>query len=412
MAGSTPRSASAPRIDGHTLARYADLIVGFGANVQRGQIVELRSEIGKEELTRAIAVAAYRRGALFVDVFYVDPFVRRARLLDAAEDTLDFVPSWHRDRVLQYGRQHCARIAITATPNPAVVEGVDPARAARDRFPFIPEYIQIINDNTTNWCGAACPTREWAAVVHPRLDPEDAYARLWEQVLHVCRLDRPHPLAAWQERLDALARAKAALNERAFDALRFEGPGTDLTVGLLSTSRWDGGLSETVDGTPFLANLPTEEVFTAPDPERTEGIVRSTKPLHMRSGVTVRDLVVRFERGRAVAIEASEGVEALRSLAARDEGASRLGEVALVDRESRVGQLDTVFSYTLLDENAASHVALGSAYLDTVGDEDRARANDSSVHVDFMVGGDEVDVTGITRDGDRVPVLRGGAWQI
>ena len=412
MAGSTPRSASAPRIDGHTLARYADLIVGFGANVQRGQIVELRSETGKEPLTRAIAEAAYRRGALFVDVFYCDPFVRRARLLNAADDTLDCVPSWHRDRVLESGRQRRARSATPATPNPAVVAAVGPARAARDRFPFIPEYIRIINDNTTNWCGAACPTTEWAAVVHPQLEREEAYAKLWEQVLQVCRLDRPDPLAAWQERLDALARAKAALNERRFDALRFEGAGTELTVGLLPTSRWDGGLSETVDGIPFLANLPTEEVFTAPDPERTEGIVRSTKPLQMRSGITVRDLVVRFERGRAVAIEASQGVEALRSLAATDEGAARLGEVALVDRESCVGQLDTVFSYTLLDENAASHVALGSAYLDTVGEEDRERANDSAIHVDFMVGGDDVDVTGITREGERVPILRGGAWQI
>jgi len=314
--------------------------------------------------------------------------------------------------VLALGEQRWARIGIANTPSPGLLDGVDLARATRDRFPFIPEYIRVINDNTTNWCGAACPTPEWAALAYPDSEPADAYARLWQDVLHMARVDEPDPIAAWQVRLDQLERAKAALQELRLDGLRFQGPGTDLFVGLLPSSIWDGGISTTVDGIRFLANLPTEEVFTAPDPERTEGTVRSTRPLTLRSGAMIDDIVVRFEGGRATQIDGSGDVEALRSTIRSDDGASRLGEVALVDRESRVGALDRVFSFTLLDENAASHVALGSAYLDTVGEEDRDRVNDSSVHVDFMIGGAEVDVTGVTRDGRDVPLLREGAWQV
>jgi aminopeptidase len=413
VAASTRKSPSSdPPVSPESLDRYADLLAGFGANVQPGQMLELRTELGKEALTRAIAASAYRRGALFVDAFYFDPELRRSRALHAAEDTLDFVPSWHRKRVLALGEQRWARIGIANTPSPGLLDGVDLARATRDRFPFIPEYIRVINDNTTNWCGAACPTPEWAALAYPDSEPADAYARLWQDVLHMARVDEPDPIAAWQVRLDQLERAKAALQELRLDGLRFQGPGTDLFVGLLPTSIWDGGISTTVDGIRFLANLPTEEVFTAPDPERTEGTVRSTRPLTLRSGAMIDDIVVRFEGGRATQIDGSGDVEALRSTIRSDDGASRLGEVALVDRESRVGALDRVFSFTLLDEHAASHVALGSAYLDTVGEEDRDRVNDSSVHVDFMIGGPEVDVTGVTRDGRDVPLLREGAWQV
>jgi aminopeptidase len=413
VAASTRTSASPDfPVSQETLDRYADLMVAFGANVQPGQILELRTDIGKETLTRAIAASAYRRGARFVDAFYFDPALRRARALHAAEETLDFVPSWHSNRVRQLGEQRCARIGIANTPSPTLLDGVDLARAARDRFPFIQEYFEIINDNTTNWCGAACPTPEWAEVVYPDLEPGAAYARLWEDVLHMARVDEPDPVAAWSRRLDQLERSKAILQELALDVIRFHGGGTDLSIGLLPSSRWEGGLSETVDGIQFLANLPTEEVFTAPDPQRAEGLVRATRPLTLRSGAMVRDLVVRFESGRAVSVEGSGDVEALRVAMERDEGATRLGEVALVDRESRVGARDTVFSFTLLDENAASHIALGNAYLETVGEADRERANKSSIHTDFMIGGPEVDVSAVTREGREVPLLREGAWQI
>jgi aminopeptidase len=392
------------------LERYASLIVELGANVQPGQIVELRSHVGYEPLTRAVAAAAYRRGARFVDAAYFDVHVRRARLLHADEDTLDFVPSWHKERVLQYGEQRCARIALSGLVEPGLLDDIDPARVARDRFPFIAEYFKIIEESTTNWTGACCPSEDWAGVVFPDLEPAEALERLWREVLHACRVDEPDPLAAWEVRQAELKAAKERLNAARLSALRFQGPGTDLTVGLLPGSIWCGGREPTADGILHQANIPTEEVFTAPDPARVDGHVRSTRPLQLRGGTIVTGLEVRFEGGRAVAIEAERGAESLRALAAFDEGAARLGEVALVDDRSRVGSLGTVFYTTLLDENAASHIALGDSYSETVSEEDRPRANESRIHVDFMIGGPDVDVTGVTDDGRELPLLRGGAW--
>ena len=283
---------------------------------------------------------------------------------------------------------------------------------AAEPFPFLPEYKRLIDDASTNWVGIAFPDAEWAARVHPELEPDEALSTLWAELQHVCRLDEPDPIAAWEQRFDQLRRASDALNERRFDALHFEGPGTDLTIGLLPSSKWQGGPTETAGGITHLPNLPTEEVFTAPDPRRAEGVVTATKPFSVKTGILVEGLVVRFEGGRAVQLDARAGGEALREYVAQKENADRLGEVALVDGEGRIGPLGTVFYNTLLDENAASHLALGSAYLDSVGDEDRDRVNRSQAHVDFMVGANDVDVTGITQGGERVPVLRGGAWQI
>jgi aminopeptidase len=407
---STPTSRSA--VDPAVLARYAELIVGFGANVQPGQVVEVRADLEKRPLVHEIAAAAYQRGAKFVDVNWFDPWVRRARIEHGNPDTIDFVPDWHRERVLKLGELRCARIALSPTGPPGVVADLDPTLAAREPFPFIPEYFRVIDDNTTNWTGSPGPVGYWAELVHPELEPDAALAKLWEEVVHVMRLDEPDPVAAWRARFEELDRVTRLLNERRFDSLRFHGPGTDLTVGLLPTSTWDSGDSTTVDGIVFAANLPTEEIYTAPDPARTAGYVTSTKPLVLKGGSTIRGLRVRFEGGRAVQVDADEGAEALRSRVSSDEGAARLGEVALVDRRGRIGPLGTVFYDTLLDENAASHIALGSAYLDTVGDEDRERVNRSNVHIDFMIGSDAVDVTATTREGDEVPLLRGGDWQL
>jgi aminopeptidase len=219
-------------------------------------------------------------------------------------------------------------------------------------------------------------------------------------------------VAAWRTRLDALVGVAGKLTSRRFDALHFEGPGTDLRVGLLPSSSWMAASFETVDGISHVPNLPTEETFATPDPARVDGVVRATKPLAL-PGTIVKGLTVRFEGGRAVQIEAEAGADALRATCARDEGGSRLGEVALVDRDGRIGALDTTFYDTLLDENAASHIAFGRAYEFTVDDPaDRARANLSDIHVDFMIGAEEVSVTGVTGGGERVPVLVGGRWRI
>jgi aminopeptidase len=234
---------------------------------------------------------------------------------------------------------------------------------------------------------------------------------MWEDISHVCRLDEPDPVVAWEARLGLLSTVASKLTNLRFDSLRLEGPGTDLTVGLLPSSRWICAQMSTVEGISHTPNLPTEEVFTTPDPERVEGVVTATKPLFV-SGAMITGLRVRFEGGRAVEVTADRGADTLRTLSQRDEGAARLGELALVDRESRIGSLGTVFFDTLLDENAASHIALGQGLAFTVGDEDRERINESQLHIDFMVGGDEVAVTGRTRAGEEVPVLREGAWRV
>ena len=395
------------------LSRLADLAVAVGANVQRGQIVCVTAELEHHDLARAIAASAYDRGAKFVDVWYIDPLVKRARIEFAADDTLDFVPPWYGERILELGRQRGANIVIRGTTAPGALDGLDPKRAGRDQLPRIKETNTIVNERTVNWTILAYPTIPWARLCYPDIDDKAALARLWREVLHVSRLDEPDPLAAWEERIVALERAAVAMNDGGFDAIHFEGEGTDLTIGLLPTSTWKMARWSTVDGIRHLPNVPSEEVFTSPDPERVEGHVRSTKPLVLTDGTLVRGLEVRFEGGRAVEIDAAEGAEVLRSRVQIDDGAMRLGEVALVDRESRIGQLGTVFYETLLDENAASHIALGAGFSWAVEtDEDRARVNQSVAHIDFMIGGNDVDVTGVTRDGERVPVLRDGAWQL
>jgi aminopeptidase len=407
MTAGTPTSA----FDAATIERLADLAVGFGSNVQPGQIVAINAEIGKEEMVRALAASAYRHGAKFVDPVYFDMHVKRARILHADEDTLGFVPSWYSERMLELGRQRCARIGIAGPATPGLLNDLDPARAGRDQLPAMKETGAIVNDATTNWTIVPFPTVAWAQQVHPDLGPDEALRRLGEQIVHVMRLDEDDPVAAWRERAGTLVRAAERITERRFAAVRFQGDGTDLTVGLLPTTKFMAAQFETVGGIRHMPNLPTEEVFGAPDPQRTDGVVRATKPLVV-AGSIVRGLEVEFRAGRAVRIDADEGGEVLRGYAARDEGASRLGEVALVDGEGRIGRLGTTFFDTLLDENAASHIALGQAYAFTAGEEDRERLNRSGIHVDFMIGGDDVDVSGVTADGDEVPVLRGGVWQV
>ena len=404
------RSPAVPSQD--TIDRYADLIVEFAANVQPGQIVGLAGDWGTEEGMRAVAASAYRRGAKFVDPSYFDPYVKRARLLHAVEDTLEFVPSWYGAKMLALGDERAARITLFS-PDPQAFADVDPARAGKDMLPALKESHEMIGKRFNNWTAAMWPTPSWARLVHPDVDDHAGVERLWEDLVHMCRLDESDPLAAWRSRMDTLEAVAARLTERRFDSLHFEGPGTDLTIGLLPSSRWWTARFETIDGLPHQANLPSEETFTSPDPERVEGIVASTKPLLLAGAGAVRDLVIRFEGGRAVQIDAREGADALRSRTQKDEGAARLGEVALVDAEGRIGKLGKVFQHTLIDENAASHIALGNGFPFAVDNEaDRSRINDSAIHVDFMIGSEEVSVTGVTNDAERVPVLSGGAWQI
>jgi aminopeptidase len=400
-------------VDDALLARYAQLIVGVGANVQPGQQVLVIAAPQSARLVRAIADESYRQGALFVDPWYFDPYVKRIRAQLAPEDTLEFVPPWYPKRLTNLSAAHGCRISIAPHTPPGLMSGVDPARSGRDQLPSMPEHHDVINERTTNWCVVPWATEAWACAVHPELPPDEALAKLWDELVLVLRLDEEDAGAAWVERATQLHEAGTRLDAAELDALRFEGPGTDLTIGLLPTSRFaeEAPGSTTVDGVSFHPNLPSEEVFTTPDPQRAEGVVSATKPLDV-GGTLVQGLRVRFEDGRAVQIDADEGADALRARCAKDEGASRLGEVALVDREGRIGKTGTVFFNTLLDENAASHIAFGNAYATAVGQADVPRINKSKIHIDFMIGGDEVSVTGLRADGSEVPVLRGGSWRL
>jgi len=398
-------------MDASTLERLAELVVGFGANVQRDQIVSVTCEPGKEDLTRAIAASAYRRGAKFVDVAWFDPWIKRARVEHAREETLEFVPDWYGSRILALGDQRAARIGLSGPSAPGLLEDLDPVRSGKDRLPAVKESGQVVNDRTTNWSIIPAPSQAWASLVFPDLPPEEALAALDERILHILRLDEDDPIAAWRARADTLETAARRLTERSFDALHYEGPGTDLTIGMLPDHRWDAARFSTVDGIEHMPNLPTEEVFTSPDPERADGHVTSSKPLVLADGTVVRNLRVRFEGGRAVQVDADTAQDTMRTITAHDEGAARLGEVALVDDEGRIGKLDTVFYDTLIDENAASHIALGQGFPFLLPEQVRDRVNESQIHIDFMIGAPEMTVTGITREGERVPVLVRGKWR-
>jgi aminopeptidase len=279
-------------------------------------------------------------------------------------------------------------------------------------LPTVKETFKVFDARSINWGYVPAPHPAWATLVHPDLPAEEAYEQLWRELEHVLRLDEPDPFAAWDERIAVLNDCAQRLTERRFDAIELRGPGTELTIGLLPNATWTTVDFSTAKGLRHISNLPSEEVFTTPDPLRTNGHVTATKPLVLNDGTIIRGLTVRFENGVAVEIDADENAEVLRRLTEIDEGARRLGELALVDGEGRIGPLDTVFYDTMLDENASSHIALGNSFPFLIEDEDRRRANQSSRHIDFMIGSAELEVDGVTVDGERLPVLRNLAWQL
>jgi len=387
--------------------RYAELAVRVGANVQPGQLVEVIGRVEHAPVARAVTRAAYAAGARYVDVLYTDQHVRRSLIERAPDEILSWTPPWLLSRAREVGDEHAAIVALTGEAEPELLADLPGERVGRARMiELAEENMRQITELLNNWTVVASPNEGWARQVFG----EPALDRLWEQVAYCVRLDEEDPVEAWREHVAKLKKRVRALDELRLDAIRFAGPGTDLTVGLLPESRWKGGDSVTIDGIRHVANMPTEEVFTTPDRRRTSGMVRSTRPLELY-GQVVRGLEVRFEDGRIVDVRAETGADVIRGQLETDRNARYLGEVALVDGQSRVGLTGITFSDTLFDENATCHIAYGGCYTDALSDPDVEGANrDSSVHTDFMIGDPEVAVDGVTPDGRVVPLLRDDVW--
>lgn len=396
------------------LEAYARLTVRTGANVGEGQDVLVVASVAHAEFVRLLAAECYRAGARYVEAHYADKWVLRAQIEHGADEGLGWSPPWQIDRVRWIGEHNGVVIQVTGDPAPDLFEHLDQGRVGRAIGRELQAaYIETVMKSLFNWTIVAFPTEGWAQAVFGEPNVE----RLWRAIAQAVRLDEPDPVAAWDEHIEKLVSRAARLSESGFDRVRFRGPGTDLEIGLLPGARWETARMTTAFGRTHVPNMPTEEVFTTPDRRRAEGTVRATKEF-MLQGTRVRGLELRFEGGRIVDSSAEHGGEVVREQLDTDEGARALGEVALVDGASRVNRAGVLFLDTLFDENATCHIAYGSGIpnvvegaMELAPDAQLERGiNQSAMHTDFMVGGPEVDVDGITAGGQDVPILRDEEW--
>jgi aminopeptidase len=409
-----------------TLQIYAELTVKVGLNLQPGQRLLIIGPLANggvsleaAPLVRCIAASAYRAGAPLVETLWGDEPLVLARFQNAPRDSFSQFSTWLPRALVEHVEAGHAVLSVYANdPDLLKNEPPDLVKALQQAasFSFRP-FRELISRNQTNWTVIAGAGANWAARVFPRSPAEQQVPRLWDAIGRLCRLNQPDPIGAWTAHLAALAARSDYLNLKQFDALKYCGPGTDLTLGLPEGHVWVSGRSASRSGIPFTANLPTEEVFTIAHKDRVDGTARSTKPLSY-GGTLIEGFSLRFTEGRVTGLDADRGESVLRQIVETDAGAGRLGEVALVPHSSPISKSDLLFYNTLFDENAASHVALGSAYKftlsggDAMTDEqfERAGGNRSAVHVDFMIGSGELDVDGIRKDGTSEPLMRRGEW--
>lgn len=404
--------------DLETLDTYADVIVRVGLNLQTKQDLVITTDIEALPLVRRVSRAAYRAGAGLVTTFFADEDLTLGRFEEAQDHSFDRATDWLFDGMARALDDGAARLAIKGE-DPGLLSAQDPdlvARASKAMSLAYRPFLERVAGMEVNWCVAAWPGAAWARRVFPNLTGPEAVAALGEAIFVASRLRTADPVAEWQSHNSALAARTKWLNGNAFSSLHFSGPGTDLTVGLADGHAWVGGAARSKTGIRFNPNIPTEEVFTTPHASRVEGHVRATKPL-AHQGTVIEGISVRFEDGRIVEAGADTGQDVFRNLLATDEGAARLGEVALVPERSPIAESGTLFFNTLFDENAASHIALGQCYKGCFADKSltpeavtERGGNSSIIHVDWMIGSREIVVDGIAVDGTRTPVMRGGNW--
>jgi aminopeptidase len=419
-AGAMPMNAILPS-DAHEtrLDRLAEVAVRVGLGLAPGQELVLTAPLDAAPLVRRITEHAYKAGSKLVTALYSDEPASLARFQHAPDEAFDYAPGWLFEGMAAAFRGGAARLAIGGE-DPSLLSGQDPdrvARANRSRSVAYRPALELITNFAINWNIVSYATPSWARAVFPGLPEEEGVARLWDAIFAASRVDAPDPVRAWAEHNEALHARTARLNVKRYAALRFTGPGTDLRVGLADGHLWLGGSEVAKNGIVCNPNIPSEEVFTTPHRARVDGTVRSTKPLSYQ-GTLIQDIAVRFEDGRIVQSTARTGHEVLERVLGTDEGARRLGEVALVPNSSPISASGLLFYNTLFDENAACHIALGQAYRTcleggtTASDTELAErgANTSLIHIDWMIGSGEVDIDGVNADGAREPVMRGGEW--
>jgi aminopeptidase len=413
-------------MDTDALRAYADLIVRVAINLRRGQRLLIIGPLAyggvspeAAPLVRSVTEAAYAAGASYVETLWGDETLTLTRFARAMPESFDQFSRWLPKALVEHVEAGDATLSIFAN-DPDLLAGQPMDRVGamqRSSSHALQPFREHISRNQTNWAVVAAASAKWAAKVFPGLPADAQVARLWQSIARFCRLDRADPVAEWQAHIAALAARADYLNRKQFTALRYSGPGTSLTIGLPNGHLWISARSESRNGIPFTANIPTEEVFTMPHKDRVDGVVRSTKPLSY-GGQLIENFSLEFKGGSVVKISAERGEAALRQLVDTDAGAARLGEMALVPHSSPISQSGVLFYNTLFDENAASHVALGSAYKFTLsGGEtmdgaafEQAGGNRSAAHVDFMIGSSELDIDAIDGRGQPEPLMRAGEW--
>lgn len=405
----------------HLMENYAHLILKKGVNLQENQAVMLRAPIEGVEFARILVKKAYELGAKNVHINWADDTLTHLKFKHASDEVLQNVADWQVDMEEAFIKDGAAFISIHST-DPDLLADIDSSRVAmanKARSEAMRDVNKEIMNDAIPWTVISIPTTKWAQKVFPNDTAKEAVTKMWESILSMSRIDNDDPVAAWNDHNETLRKAREVLTDKQYDKLIFTGPGTNLELGLVNKHIWHGGSAIAKTGVEFNPNIPTEEVFSMPDKYRVNGVVSSTKPLNY-GGSLIDNFSLTFKDGAVVDFKAERGEDVLKHLLEVDDGARRLGEVALVPHESPISQSGLIFYNTLFDENASCHIALGKAYPTNIengesmdlNELDKHGANDSLIHVDFMIGSSELDIDGVTAEGKKEAVFRQGAWSL